>query len=184
MSILQPLPSAAAERKNFMNDRLTQEDIDKMQAEIDHRILVVRPQLLSEVNEARAQGDLSENYEYKAAKQAKNQNERRIRYLEKMIRTAQIYKDNSADDEVGINNRVTILFEEDGEEECYKIVTTVRADSTNNLISIESPLGKALMHHKAGDRVKVDVKPDYSYYVKILKIENSKDESDDRISSY
>ena len=103
-----------------MNDSLTQADIEKMQAEIEHRKLVVRPQLISEVKEARAQGDLSENFEYKAAKQAKNQNESRIRYLERMIKTARVYEDNSADDEVGVNNFVTVLFEEDGEEETYK----------------------------------------------------------------
>ncbi|MBO4762808.1 MAG: transcription elongation factor GreA [Lachnospiraceae bacterium] len=167
-----------------MNDSLTQADIEKMQAEIEHRKLVVRPQLISEVKEARAQGDLSENFEYKAAKQAKNQNESRIRYLERMIKTARVYEDNSADDEVGVNNFVTVLFEEDGEEETYKIVSTVRVDSLSNLISFESPLGKALMGHKEGDRVRVEVSSDSSYYVKILKIENNKDESGDRISSY
>ncbi len=167
-----------------MNDSLTQADIEKMQAEIEHRKLVVRPQLISEVKEARAQGDLSENFEYKAAKQAKNRNESRIRYLERMIKTARVYEDNSADDEVGVNNFVTVLFEEDGEEETYKIVSTVRVDSLSNLISFESPLGKALMGHKEGDRVRVEVSSDSSYYVKILKIENNKDESGDRISSY
>ena len=167
-----------------MNDSLTQADIEKMQAEIEHRKLVMRPQLISEVKEARAQGDLSENFEYKAAKQAKNQNESRIRYLERMIKTARVYEDNSADDEVGVNNFVTVIFEEDGEEETYKIVSTVRVDSLSNLISFESPLGKALMGHKEGDRVRVEVSSDSSYYVKILKIENNKDESGDRISSY
>lgn len=167
-----------------MNDSLTQADIEKMQAEIEHRKLVVRPQLIAEVKEARAQGDLSENFEYKAAKQAKNQNESRIRYLEKMIKTAHVYEDKSADDEVGVNNFVTVLFEEDGEEETYKIVSTVRVDSLSNLISFESPLGKALMGHREGDRVRVEVSADSSYYVKILRIENNKDESGDRISSY
>ncbi|MCR5828840.1 MAG: transcription elongation factor GreA [Lachnospiraceae bacterium] len=167
-----------------MNDRLTREDIKKMEEEVEHRKLVVRPKLIEEVQEARAQGDLSENFEYKAAKQAKNQNESRIRYLEKMIKTARIYEDDSADDEVGINNLVTVLFEEDGEEESFKIVTTVRVDSLNNLISIESPLGKAVMHHKIGDRVKVDIDPTSGYYVKILRIEKNTDESHDRINRY
>jgi transcription elongation factor GreA len=167
-----------------MNDRLTRSDIDKMQEEIDHRKLVLRPQLLVDVKDARAHGDLSENFEYKAAKKAKNQNESRIRYLEKMIKTARIIEDNTADDEVGINNQVTVLFEEDNEEETYKIVTTVRGDSLNNLISIESPLGKALMRHKEGDRVEVKVNADVSYFVKILKIENNKDDSDDKIRGY
>ena len=167
-----------------MNDRLTQSDLDKMQEEIDHRKLVLRPQLLVDVKDARAHGDLSENFEYKAAKKAKNQNESRIRYLEKMIKTAHVIEDNSADDEVGINNQVTVWFEEDQEEETYKIVTTVRGDSLNNYISIESPLGKALMHHKEGERVEVKVNETVSYFVKILKIENNKDDSDDKIRGY
>lgn len=167
-----------------MNDRLTQSDIEKMQEEIDHRKLVLRPQLLVDVKDARAHGDLSENFEYKAAKKAKNQNESRIRYLEKMIKTAQVIEDTSADDEVGINNVVKVWFEEDNEEDTFKIVTTVRGDSLNNLISIESPLGKALMHHKEGDRVEIKVNEEYSYFVKILSIDNNKDDSEDRIRGY
>lgn len=167
-----------------MNDRLTQSDIDKMQEEIDHRKLVLRPQLLVDVKDARAHGDLSENFEYKAAKKAKNQNESRIRYLEKMIKTARVIEDNTAEDEVGINNNVTVYIEEDDEEETYKIVTTVRGDSLRNMISIESPMGKALMRHKVGDRVEVKVNDTYSYFVKIVKIDNNQDDSTDRIRGY
>ena len=167
-----------------MNDRLTQSDIDKMQKEIEYRKLELRKQLLEEVKETRAHGDLSENFEYHAAKRAKNQNESRIRYLERMIKTAHIIEDNSRDDEVGMNNQVTVLFEEDGSVETYKIVTTVRGDSLHNLISIESPLGKALMRHKEGDRVEVKVNDNYSYFVTIQKIENTKDDDSDRIRSY
>lgn len=167
-----------------MNDRLTQSDIDKMQKEIEHRKLVLRKQLLEDVKEARSHGDLSENFEYYAAKKAKNQNESRIRYLERMVKTAHIIEDNSKDDEVGMNNQVTVLFEEDGSVETYKIVTTVRGDSLHNLISIESPLGKALMRHKEGDRVEVKVNDSYSYFVTIQKIENTKDDDTDRIRSY
>ena len=167
-----------------MNDRLTQSDIDKMQKEIEYRKLELRKQLLEDVKETRAHGDLSENFEYHAAKRAKNQNESRIRYLERMIKTAHIIEDNSRDDEVGMNNQVTVLFEEDGSVETYKIVTTVRGDSLHNLISIESPLGKALMRHKEGDRVEVKVNDNYSYFVTIQKIENTKDDDTDRIRSY
>ena len=124
-----------------------------MQQEIEHRKLVLRPQLLVDVKEARAHGDLSENFEYKAAKKAKNQNESRIRYLEKMIKTAHIIEDNSADDEVGINNQVTVLFEEDGETDTFRLVNSIRGDVLNNMISIESPLGKAILGHREGDRV-------------------------------
>ena len=167
-----------------MNDRLTKSDIEKMQQEIEHRKLVLRKELLEEVKETRAHGDLSENFEYHAAKRAKNKNESRIRYLERMIRTAHIIEDNTADDEVGMNNQVTVLFEEDGSVETYKIVTTVRGDSLHNMISIESPLGKALLRHKEGDRVAVKVNDNYSYYVTIQKIENTKDDDTDRIRGY
>ena len=167
-----------------MYDRLTQSDIDKMQKEIEYRKITLRKELLEDVKETRAHGDLSENFEYQAAKKAKNQNESRIRYLERMIKTAQIVEDTTKDDEVGMNNQVTVLFEEDGTMETYKIVTTVRGDSLHNLISIESPLGKALLRHKEGERVEVKVNDTYSYYVVIQKIENTKDDADDRIRSY
>lgn len=167
-----------------MNDRLTQSDIDKMQKEIDYRKLELRKQLLEDVKETRAHGDLSENFEYHAAKRAKNQNESRIRYLERMIKTAHIIEDTTKDDEVGMNNMVTVLFEEDNSVETYKIVTTVRGDSLHNLISIESPLGKALLRHKEGDCVEVKVNDSYSYFVTIQKIENTKDDDTDRIRSY
>ena len=168
----------------YMYDNLTQSDIDKMEKEIEYRKLELRKELLEDVKEARAHGDLSENFEYYAAKKAKNKNESRIRYLERMIRTAHIVEDNSKDDEVGMNNQVTVLFEEDQTTETYKIVTTVRGDSLHNLISIESPLGKALLRHKEGDRVEVKVNDTYSYYVVIQKIENNKDDEYDKIRSY
>ena len=93
-----------------MNDRLTQSDIDKMQKEVEHRKLVLRKELLEDVKEARSHGDLSENFEYYAAKKAKNQNESRIRYLERMIKTARIIEDTTKDDEVGMNNTVELYF--------------------------------------------------------------------------
>ena len=96
-----------------MHDELTKKDIEKMEAEIEHRKLVVRKEALEDVKEARAQGDLSENFEYKAAKKFKNENESRIRYLEKMIKTAVIVSEDSPEDEVGMNNTVDIYFEED-----------------------------------------------------------------------
>ena len=123
-----------------------------MEEEIEYRKLVVRKNALEAVKEARAQGDLSENFEYHAAKKDKNQNESRIRYLEKMIKTAKVISTDSAEDEVGMDNTVTVYFEEDDEEETYKIVTTIRGNSLKNLISNESPLGKALLGHKVGDR--------------------------------
>lgn len=167
-----------------MYDELTAEDIKKMEEEIEYRKLVVRKQALEAVKEARAHGDLSENFEYHAAKKDKNQNESRIRYLERMIKTAKVISTESAEDEVGINNTVTVYFEEDDEEEVYRIVTTVRSNSQKNLISNESPLGKALLGHKVGDKVEVKVNDNYSYVVEIRKIENTADEGNDKIRSF
>lgn len=167
-----------------MYDQLTQSDIKKMQEEIEHRKLVVRRQALEDVKEARAQGDLSENFEYYAAKKYKNQNESRIRYLERMIKTARVISEDSAEDEVGINNTVTVEFADDGTVETYRIVTTVRGNSLENLISNESPLGKALLGKKEGQTVHVQVNASIGYDVKILKIENTVDDGSDKIRSF
>ncbi len=167
-----------------MFDQLTAKDIQKMEEEIEYRKLVVRPKALEDVKEARAHGDLSENFEYYAAKKVKNQNESRIRYLERMIKTAQVISDESAEDEVGMNNTVTVEFVEDGMQEVYKIVTTVRGNSLAGLISNESPLGKALMKHKVGDVVHVQVNDAVGYDVKIVKIENTVDDGSDKIRSF
>ena len=167
-----------------MRDNLTKSDIEKMEAEIEHRKVVVRHELLEHVKTARAQGDLSENFEYYAAKKEKNKNESRIRYLERMIRTANVVDDSSADDEVGINNTVTVEFIEDKETETYRIVTTVRVDTFKNMISIDSPLGKALMGHKVGDIVNVKVNENVNYDVKIINIDNTTDDSKDEINKF
>jgi len=166
---------------SIMYDRITEKDIKRMEEEIEHRKLVVRKKALQDVKEAREQGDLSENFEYKAAKQFKNQNESRIRYLERMIRTANVISDDSNEDEVGLNDRVTIYIPEDDAEEIYKIVTTVRANTLKGLISIESPLGKALMNHKVEDRVTVHISDTYSYDVIIKKIEKLIDDGTDKL---
>ena len=166
-----------------MHNELTKQDIKKMEEEIEYRKLVVRKNALEDVKEARAQGDLSENFEYKAAKKFKNQNESRIRYLERMIKTAVVVSDESAEDEVGMNNTVELFFEEDGLTEKYKLVTTVRGNSLEGLISTESPLGKALLGHKVNDRVYVEVKPGTGYYVVIRSIENTSD-GDDKLRSF
>ncbi len=167
-----------------MHDKVTQKDIERMEEEIQHRKLVVRKQALEDVKTARAFGDLSENFEYKAAKQFKNENESRIRYLENMIRTAEIISEDSAKDEVGINNRVVLCFEDDGTEEEYTIVTTVRADSLKGYISPESPLGKAVIGHRTGDRVYVAVGDQAGYYVTIRSIENTEDDGSIELRKY
>lgn len=167
-----------------MYDKLTPGDIKKMQEEIEYRKLQVRPKVLADVKEARAQGDLSENFEYYAAKKARNQNDSRIRYLEKMIKTARIVSEESPEDQVGMNNTVTVQFLEDGSMETYRIVTAVRANSLEGLITIESPLGKALMGKKEEDVVHVSLGDNNGYDVKIVKIENTGDDDNLKIRSY
>ena len=167
-----------------MYDKLTKNDIRRLEEEIEHRKLVVRKEAIAEVKEARAHGDLSENFEYYAAKRFKNQNESRIRYLEKMVKTARIIEDDSKEDEVGLDNTVTVYFVEDKEEETFKIVTSVRGESVSNLITIESPLGKALMGHKEGDTVSVKVNEQVSYDVVIKNIEKTKDEGKEGIREF
>lgn len=167
-----------------MYDELTSSDIKKMEEEIEYRKLVVRKEAIEAVKEARAQGDLSENFEYYAAKREKNRNESRIRYLEKMIKTAKIISDESMEDEVGINNTVTIHFGDDDEDDTYKIVTTVRSNSLKNLISKDSPLGSALLGHKKGDRVYVQINEKSGYYVVITNIENTVDDGSDALKSF
>lgn len=167
-----------------MYDQLTESDIQKIQEEIDYRKLVVRKEAIEAVKEARAHGDLSENFEYHAAKKDKNRNESRIRYLERMIKTAVVVSDTSQADEVGLNNTVEVYFEEDDETETYRLVTTVRGNSLEGLISIESPMGKALLGRKKGERVYVKINDDTGYYVTIKDIQNTEDESQDKIRSF
>ena len=167
-----------------MREKLTKSDVEKIQKEIEHRKLVVRKEAIEAVKEARAHGDLSENFEYHAAKKDKNQNESRIRYLERMLKTAIIVDDSSREDEVGINNTVELYIEEDDEVETYRLVTSIRGNSMQGLISIESPLGKAIRGHKVGDRVYIKVNDNYGYYAVIRNIINTQSEENDRIRSY
>ena len=161
-----------------MYNQLTKKDIQKMEEEIEYRRVVVRKEALEAVKEARAHGDLSENFEYHAAKKDKNRNESRIRYLQRMIRTAQIISDDSKEDEVGLNNRVKVYFEDDDEYETFKVVTTVRGNSIDGLISTESPIGKAILGHKVNDRVYVKVNENCGYYLVIKEIEKTTDDSE------
>lgn len=167
-----------------MYDNLTESDIKKMQEEIEYRKLVVRKEALEAVKEARDHGDLSENFEYKAAKQDKNRNESRIRYLEKMIKTARIISDQSRDGEVGLNDTVDVYVPEDGETERYKLVTTVRGNSLQGLISIDSPLGKALKGKKVGDKAYVKVDDHYGYDIEIRAIDKSRPGDEEKLRSF
>ena len=167
-----------------MFNELTQKDIDDMKAEVEHRKCVIRKELLEDVKTARAHGDLSENFEDKAAKQAKNQNESRIRYLEKMIRTAVVITDESKADEVGLGNVIELYFEDDDEVEEFKIVTTVRGNSLKNLVSTESPIGKAVLGHKVGDRVWVEINSNAGYHVEIKSIKEAEPGSEEKLRSF
>ena len=167
-----------------MGEQLTENDVKKIREEIEYRKLVVRKEALEAVKEARAQGDLSENFEYYAAKKDKNINESRIRYLERMLKNARIVSDKSGDDEVGLNNTVQVYFEEDDETEEYKLVTSIRGNSMKGLISIESPLGKAIRGHRVGDRVMVKINETTGYYVEIKAIGKENDESQDEIRKF
>ena len=167
-----------------MYNKLTENDIAEMEKEIEHRKLVVRPRLLEDVKEARAHGDLSENFEYHAAKREKNRNESRIRFLERMIKTARVIEDTSAEDEVGVGKTVTIYIPEDDEEETYTIVSTMRQDSIHGLISVESPLGRALLRHRVGDTIQVRVSDSYSYTAQIRRIEVTEAAQDAKLRSF
>ncbi len=167
-----------------MHDELTQVDIDKMQEEIDYRIRVLRPQLIEEVQTTRAFGDLSENFEYKEAKRAKNRNESRIRYLQNMVKTAKVITVKKEEDAVGLFDKVTMFNEKLKKEQKITIVTTLRQDALKGLISKESPVGKALMGRKVGERVLIRVSDTMEYYVEIRAIEKGEDDKTMEISRY
>lgn len=167
-----------------MHDELTKEDIKKMQAELDYRRLELMPGLIEEVKRTRAFGDLSENYEYKAAKQAQNQNRSRMRYLEGMIKTAKVIDDKSGDDEVGLFDKVEIYMPEDDETDVIQVVTTVRCDPRKGLISKDSPFGKAVLGRKAGDKITVHVNDSYSYPAEIRSITKTDDDGSAPLLEY
>ncbi len=166
-----------------MYDELTRVDIQKMQEEIDYRISL-RPQLRADVQQARELGDLSENDEYRTAKREKGKNDSRIRYLQNMIATAKIIDPKTAEDQVGLFDKVTLYIEEDDCEECYRLVTTLRENVLEGCVSKESPLGKALMGKKVGDRVEIRPSATYSYTAQIRSIEKGEDDASLPITSY
>ncbi len=167
-----------------MHNELTRQDLELMRQELDHRRLELRPQLIEAVKEARAFGDLSENFEYKAAKKEKNRNDSRIRYLENMIRTAVVIEDRSGQDTVGLYDRVTVYLEEDDEETTFQIVTTMRQDALHGRISKESPVGRALLGKKAGDRVHIQVNDSYGYDAVIRNIEKGSDDGSAPLNAF
>ncbi len=167
-----------------MGERLTRSDVEKIKAEIEDRTLNERPKILADLKEARAQGDLSENFEYYAAKRANGQNNSRIRYLENMLKNATIVEDQTVDGEVGLNNRVTVFFPDDDSEDTFKLVTSIRSNSLKGKVSIESPLGKALRGAKVGERRMVKVNDEVSYPIEIRAIDPDTDDSEDEIKKF
>ena len=167
-----------------MHNELTQKDIRLMREELDYRRIQLRPKLLEAVKEARGFGDLSENFEYKAAKQEKNRNESRIRFLENMIRTAVVISDRADADTVGLYDRVTVYLEDEGDEETYQVVTTMRQDALRGLISKESPLGKALLGRRVGERFHIQVNDRYGYDAVVRAIQKGQDDGSVPLSSF
>ncbi|HIR50548.1 MAG TPA: GreA/GreB family elongation factor [Candidatus Avoscillospira avicola] len=159
-----------------MPHELTPQDIEIMQKELDYRRIELMPELLEEVKRTRAFGDLSENYEYKAAKQAQNANRKRIRYLTRMIQNSTVLEDTSAADEVGLFDQVELYFEEDDEVQTVQVVSTVRCDPRQGRISRESPLGRVLLGRRVGDKVTVHVSETYSYEVEVRSITKTQDD--------
>lgn len=167
-----------------MYDELTAQDIKKMEEELEDRIHNQRPVLLAEVVRCREFGDLSENFEYKEAKRAKNRNESRIRYLKRMISTATVITDESDESSVGLYDRVTIYMADEDEEEVVQVVTTVRVNPLEGMISRESPMGKAILGKHEGDKVTIKVSDDFSYEAEIRKIEKCDDDGSAPLLQY
>ena len=167
-----------------MYDELTRADLQKMQEEIDYRVQQLRPKLIEDVQTARAFGDLSENFEYKCAKQEKNRNDARIRYLQRMIKTARVIEDKSAADTAGLYDTVEIFMENLGKSRKIQLVTTLRQDALKGWISKESPVGKAVMGHRAGETVHVQVNENVGYDIVIRSVEKGQDDDSLPISAY
>ena len=161
-----------------MYDKLTKKDIALMEAELEDRRLNQRPKIMEEVKRTREFGDLSENYEYKAAEQAQRRNDSRMRYLQNMIKTAQIIDDEpeTAEEGVKLYDKVTLYLPEDEETMVIQVVTTVRVEPDKGFISLESPLGKAVLGRKVGDTVTVRVSDSYSYDAVIQTVEADEDD--------
>ena len=168
-----------------MHDKLTRKDIELMEAELEDRRLNIRPKIIEEVKRTREYGDLSENYEYKAAKQAQRKNDSRVRYLQNMIKTAEIIEETpKASDQVKLYDKVTIYLPEDEETMVVQVVSTVRIQPDAGFISMEAPLGKALLGKRVGDTVRVEASEDFSYDVEIQKIEAAEDDGSAPLLEY
>ncbi len=167
-----------------MHDELTRVDLEKMRRELEYRENELMPKILEDVKTARAFGDLSENFEYKAAKSEQRKNMSRIRYLKQMLASAVVIEAESAADVAGLFDTVTLFMEDEGEEMTVRFVTTLRQNALEGLISKESPLGRAVLGHRAGERVQVRVSEDYSYWTQIRAIVKGEDDDSLEISKF
>ena len=167
-----------------MYNELTEVDIKKMQEEIDYRMKVVRPKCIEDLKTARGFGDLSENYEYKAAKQELRRCDSRLRYLKKMIATAKVIRADTREGVAGLFDRVEIEYEDEGDRETITLMTTLREDAVHGIISKESPLGRAVLGRRVGERALVRVNDEVQYTVKILSITKGADDETLPISSF
>ncbi len=159
-----------------MRKELTEVEIKQIKEEIRHRQEETTPKCIEEVQRTRALGDLSENDEYRSAKRELNRNYSRIRYLKALLEGAIVIQDDSDEFTVGLFDRVTYFDEDEEEEVTITIVTPLRNDVLKGNISKDSPLGKALMGKKEGDRVSIHVNDNYSYFVKIISLEKGMDD--------
>ena len=166
-----------------MHNELTKIDIQKINEEIEER-LAMNPKLREEVKRTRAFGDLSENDEYRSAKREFNKNQSRIRYLRRMLETAVIIDDNSDADTAGLFDEIEVYYPDDDETNTVRIVTTLRNDVLNGCISKESPFGKAILGHKVGDKITVQVNDNFSYVVEIRSIKKMDDDPNLPIQKY
>ena len=149
---------------------MTKKNFEDLKKELDYLVKVKRPEIIERIAEARSHGDLSENAEYDAAREEQRSNEGKIAELEYKIKNADIREENSDTTYVHLGSVVTVYDEDMAEEDVYTITSVTEVDAINNKISVESPVGAALLHKKEGARVEVKCPDGSSYFLKIVKI--------------
>ena len=189
--VCAPRNFAGAKERNDLNManmkkeyKMSAERKEELQKELTYLKTVREKEVADLIKEARGFGDLSENFEYKAAKREKNRNDSRIRYLQRMVDTAKVISDHSSGDVVGLFDKVVIYIPDDDEEQTIRLVTTLRQNALEGLISKESPVGKAVMGHRAGETVHVQVNETVGYDIVIRSVEKGQDDDSLPISAY
>ena len=150
---------------------MTQKGYEAFKAELEERLVVTRTQIAERLKEARAQGDLSENAEFDAAKDEQGQNEDRIMELKILLENAQVAPTPTDCDTVQIGHKVTILEEDEDEEEEYELVGPKEAKSMDNIIGIDSPFAEAMIGHSVGEEVSYPTPAGGTFTFTITKIE-------------